>query len=90
MGKTQKRMRNDRWMLEKRLCMTLVEGDIEDRAIEGRIKYIDRGLGMVNFYIEMEGGRMKEKNFSDYPADFNPCHELLHAIQDILFLFACL
>ena len=40
---------------------------------------------MVNFYIEMEGGRMKEKNFSDYPADFNPCHELFHAIQDILF-----
>ena len=33
---------------------------IEDRAKEGRIEYIDRGLGMVNFYIEMEGGRMKE------------------------------
>ena len=35
---------------------------IEDRAKERRIEYIDRGLGMVNFYIEMEGGRMKEKN----------------------------
>ena len=34
---------------------------IEDTAKEGRIEYIDRGLGMVNFYIEMEGGRMKEK-----------------------------
>ena len=33
---------------------------IEDRAEEGRIEYIDRGLGMVNFYIEVEGGRMKE------------------------------
>ena len=33
---------------------------IEDRAEEGRVEYIDRGLGMVNFYIEMEGGRMKE------------------------------
>ena len=40
---------------------------------------------MVYFYIEMEGRRVKEKNFSDYPADFNPCHELFHAIQDILF-----
>ena len=58
---------------------------IEDRAKEGRIKYINRGLGMVNFYMEMEGGGMKEKNFSDYPADFIPCHEIFHAIQDILF-----
>ena len=33
---------------------------IENRAEEGRIEYIDRGLGMVNFYVEMEGGRMKE------------------------------
>ena len=58
---------------------------IEDRAKERRIEYIGRGLGMVNFYIEMKGGRMKEKNFSGYSADFNPCHGLFHAIQDILF-----
>ena len=32
---------------------------IEDCAIERRIEYIDRGLRMVNFYIEIEGGRMK-------------------------------
>ena len=60
MGKTQKRMRNERWMLEKRLFDTGGGRQIEDRAKEGRIEYIDRGLGMVNFYIEMEGGRMKE------------------------------
>ena len=33
---------------------------IEDRAKEGRIEYTDRGLGMVNFYMEVEGGRMKK------------------------------
>ena len=32
---------------------------IEDRAKEGRIEYIDTGLRMVNFYMEVEGGRIK-------------------------------
>ena len=33
---------------------------IEDNAIERRIEYRDRGLRMVIFYMEVEGGRMKE------------------------------
>ena len=33
---------------------------IEDRVKEGRIEYIDRGLGMVNISVEVEGGRESE------------------------------
>ena len=33
---------------------------IEDTAKERQIEYIDRGLRMVNFYMEVEGGKMKE------------------------------
>ena len=42
---------------------------IEDNAIERRIEYRDRGLRMVIFYMEVEGGRMKEQNCSFYPTD---------------------
>ena len=33
---------------------------IEDNAKERRIEYIDRGVRMGTFYMEVEGGRMKE------------------------------
>ena len=33
---------------------------IDDIATEGRSEYKNRGLRIVNFYIEGEGGRMKE------------------------------
>ena len=45
MGKTQKRMRNGRWMIEKRYCLTWMEGDkrarTEDRAKGGKSEYIE-------------------------------------------------
>ena len=59
---------------------------IDDRAKEGRIEYIDRELKMVIFYMEVEGGTMKEYNLSHYPTDFNPGHEIFHAIWDIFFI----
>ena len=33
---------------------------IDNRAKERRIEYKDRGQGIVHFYEEDEGGRMKE------------------------------
>ena len=39
MGKTQKRMRNERWVIEKRYCLTWMEG--EDRAKGGKSEYIE-------------------------------------------------
>ena len=33
---------------------------IDDRAKDGRIEFKDRGLRIVNVYMEGEGGRMKE------------------------------
>ena len=37
---------------------------IEDTAKEGRIEYMGRGLGMANFYKEVEGQRMKKSEGS--------------------------
>ena len=37
---------------------------IEDCAIERRIEYIDRGLRMVNFKMEDEGGRLRGNKIS--------------------------
>ena len=34
MGKTKKRMRNKRWMIEKRYCLTRMEGDNRGQRIE--------------------------------------------------------
>ena len=34
MGKTQKRMSNERWMIEKRYCLTWMEGDNRGQKIE--------------------------------------------------------
>ena len=61
MGKTQKRMRNERWMIEKRYCLTWMEGNNRGQRIElkeGRVN--KRGLRMVTFYMELDRGRMKE------------------------------
>ena len=59
MGKTQKRMRNERWMIEKRYCLTWMEGDNRGLRIELK-EGIHRGLRMVTFYMKLERGRMKE------------------------------
>ena len=34
MGKTQKRMRNERWMIEKKYCLTWMEGGNRGQRIE--------------------------------------------------------
>ena len=36
--------------------------------------------------MELERGRMKEWYFSHCPTDFNPGHEIFHAIGDIFFI----
>ena len=41
MGKTQKRMRNERWMIVKRYCLTWMDGDNRGQRIElneGRVQ----------------------------------------------------
>ena len=41
---------------------------------------------MVTFFMELERGRMQETHFSHCPTDFNPGHEIFHAIGDIFFI----
>ena len=43
MRKTQRKMRNERWMIEKRYCLTWMDGDNrgQDRAKVGKSEYIE-------------------------------------------------
>ena len=48
MGKTQKRMRNERWMIEKKYCLTWMEGGNRGHRIELK-------EGRVNTYKTKDG-----------------------------------